>query len=93
MKPDSGFALENHMIKNVSLLMGTELSGECRSLCGMESTCVSVNIGPPDKDGFRLCQLSDSDHTQHPEDLKPREGFLYWASKVRYSTFYFNHQL
>ena len=49
----------------------------------MENSCVSVNIGPPDKNGLRVCQLSDSDHTQHPDDLNPREGYLYWASKVR----------
>ncbi|PFX13967.1 Protein HEG-like 1 [Stylophora pistillata] len=47
----------------------------------MENACVSVNIGPPDKNGLRVCQLSDSDHTQHPSDLKPHEGYLYWASK------------
>ena len=78
-----GFALDNHLIENASLHMGTELSGECRHLCGMESTCVSLNIGLPDKNGVRLCQLSNSDHTQHPEDLKPREGFLYLATMVR----------
>ena len=49
----------------------------------MENSCVSVNIGPPDKNGLRVCQLSDSDHIQHPDDLKPQEGYLYWASKVR----------
>ena len=49
----------------------------------MENSCVSVNIGPSDKNGLRVCQLSDSDHTQYPDDLKPQEGYLYWASKVR----------
>ena len=43
---------------------------------------VSVNVGPPSKDGLRVCQLSDSDHIQHPADLKPQEGYQYWASKV-----------
>ncbi|PFX13031.1 Neurogenic locus notch-like protein 1 [Stylophora pistillata] len=47
----------------------------------MENAFVSVNIGPPDKNGLRVCQLSDSDHTQHPSDLKPHEGSFYWASK------------
>ena len=83
VKPVDGFALEYHVIENVSLHMGTELSGECRTLCLLESTCVSVNIGPPDKDGFRLCQLSNSDHQQHPEQFKQRQGFLYLATKVR----------
>ncbi|XP_078382078.1 uncharacterized protein LOC144664745 isoform X1 [Oculina patagonica] len=54
---------------------------ECRVLCGAESTCVSINIGPPANDGFSLCQLSNSDHIRHPDDLKPQEGFLYWATQ------------
>ena len=58
--------------------MGNELSGDCRYECLMESNCVSVNVGPPDKNGLRVCQLSDSDHIQHPEDLTAQEGFLYW---------------
>ena len=83
-KPVDGSALQGHVIENVSLHMGTELSGECRSVCGMEINCFSINIGPPDNNGVRLCQLSNSDHTQHPGDLKPQEGFLYLATKVMY---------
>ena len=48
----------------------------------MEDTCVSVNVGPPSKNGLRVCQLSDSDHIQHPNDLKPQEGYQYWSTKV-----------
>ena len=79
VRPVDGFALQSHVIKEINF----ELNGDCRHMCLMESTCVSVNIGPPDKDGFRLCQLSNSDHIKHPEDLKPRKGFLYWATEVR----------
>ncbi|KAL9953680.1 hypothetical protein ACROYT_G041133 [Oculina patagonica] len=42
----------------------------------MESRCVSINIGPPINDRV-VCELSDSDHSFHPEDLKPRAGFTY----------------
>ena len=63
--------------------MGIEPYSDCKNRCLMENSCVSVNIGPPDKNGLRVCQLSDSDDTQHPDDLKPQEGYLYWASKVR----------
>ncbi|KAL9951580.1 hypothetical protein ACROYT_G044264 [Oculina patagonica] len=42
----------------------------------MEKFYVSMNIGPPIKDTV-TCQLSDSDHIQHPGDLKPLEGFRY----------------
>ncbi|PFX13090.1 ALK tyrosine kinase receptor [Stylophora pistillata] len=43
----------------------------------MEDKCKSINMGPSgEKDQF-LCQLSDSDHLQHPKDLKPIAGFMY----------------
>ena len=72
------------MIENISINMeNDEVLLECRVMCLYESTCVSINIGPPASDGARLCQLSNSDHIRHPEELKPQEGFLYWVSKVR----------
>jgi len=48
----------------------------------MESNCVSINIGPPINDKV-LCQLSDSDHIRHPDDLRPSEGFMYRGTQVR----------
>ncbi|XP_066023904.1 ALK tyrosine kinase receptor-like [Pocillopora verrucosa] len=62
--------------------MGKELmTHDCRYECLMESNCLSVNIGPPNKTGFRLCQLSTFDHTQHREDKEIRKGFILWASE------------
>ena len=82
--PVDGSALQGHMLENVSLKMGPdEMRFECRGLCGMESTCVSINIGPSASDGARLCQLSNSDHIRHPDDLIQQIGFLYWATEVR----------
>ena len=75
-------ALQRHVFKEIYLTMGIEPYSDCKIRCLMENSCVSVNIGPPDKNGLRVCQLSDSDHTQHPDDLKPQEGYLYWTSKV-----------
>ena len=60
-----------------------EVRLECGVMCLYESTCVSINIGPPASDGARLCQLSNSDHIRQPDDLKPQKGFLYLVSKVR----------
>ena len=37
---------------------------------------MSVNIGPPVNDKV-VCELSDSDHIQHPQDLKPRQSWTY----------------
>ena len=53
----------------------------CTGLCTIESNCFSFNIGPPINDQV-VCQLSDSDHVRHPEDLKPRDGFTYTGTEV-----------
>ncbi len=77
--PIEGYALHDHVIKNISLSLGMQAS--CRGRCTIESKCVSINIGPPIND-MVLCQLSDSDHIRHPEDLKPLEGFKYRGTEV-----------
>ena len=81
-KPIEGHALQQHVFKQIYLSMGIKPDSDCKNRCLMENTCVSVNVGPPSKNGFRVCQLSDSDHIQHPDDLTPQEGYQYWASKV-----------
>lgn len=48
----------------------------------MEGTCVSFNIGPPTNDTV-ICQLSDSEHTLHPSDLKLQAGFTYRGAEVK----------
>ncbi|XP_078352337.1 protein lin-12-like [Oculina patagonica] len=73
-----GYVLQGHVIKNLTLKLGTR--DPCRGQCVMESRCMSINIGPPIKDGA-VCELSDSDHSLHPEDLKPRAGFTYTGTE------------
>lgn len=80
--PFNGYALQGHLIKNISLHVGTNYPGICKDRCTMESYCVSFNIGPPIKDKV-VCELSDSDHTQHPIDLVRRQGFMYRGTEVR----------
>ena len=77
-------ALVNHVIKNITL--GSGMRSSCRGRCILDDNCVSYNIGPPIKDQV-LCQLSDSDHIQHPKDLVTQEGFVYRNSEVRYFDF------
>ncbi|KAL9978256.1 hypothetical protein ACROYT_G015754 [Oculina patagonica] len=71
-----GYTLQGHVIKNISLIAGPSMRSTCTHYCLMEPVCVSVNIGPPNDVKFN-CELSDSDHTQHPGDLKPQKGFMY----------------
>ena len=47
----------------------------------MESECVSVNIGPV-IDNKMICELSNSDHFQYPEDVIKRPGWTYGATEV-----------
>ncbi|KAL9960377.1 hypothetical protein ACROYT_G033828 [Oculina patagonica] len=70
-----GYALHGHVIKNLSLQVG-QTRDPCRGQCVMERRCVSINTGPPINDRI-VCELSDSDNSLHPEDLKPRVGFTY----------------
>ncbi|XP_020623472.1 EGF-like repeat and discoidin I-like domain-containing protein 3 [Orbicella faveolata] len=76
--PVDGFALEGHVIKNISLHTGMRSS--CIGRCSIESKCTSFNIGPQ-IDNHVMCQLSNSDHMRHPGDLKPKEGFTYRATE------------
>ena len=72
--PTEGYALQQHILKQIYLSMGIKPYSDCKNRCLMENTCVSVNVG---------CQLSDFDHIQHPDDLKPRERYQFWATKVQ----------
>ena len=42
---------------------------------------MAINIGPAIND-MRVCELCNSDHIQHPNDLKPREGWTYKGTQV-----------
>ena len=67
------------MFKNITLSLDTGTS--CRRQCVIESRCVSVNIGPVINHNM-ICELSDTDHSLHPEDLKVRGGFAFINMEV-----------
>ena len=69
--------LENHTIQSTSVDEGKQ----CRFQCYLEKSCLSYNLGM--ENGHKLlCELSDSDHYQHPEDLVPRKDYSYHATAV-----------
>ncbi|XP_022809266.1 fibulin-1-like [Stylophora pistillata] len=72
-----GYALLGHVFKNISLPVGMHLYSHCRNWCTMEDRCKSINMGPSGEKDKVLCQLSDSDHLQHLNDLKSMAGFMY----------------
>ncbi|XP_078348495.1 fibrinogen-like protein A [Oculina patagonica] len=71
-----GRALLGHVVK--SYLVNSQ--DDCELKCYMEDECVSINFGPGDSGAF-VCELSDSDHDLHPEDLKQRNGTIYRPAK------------
>ena len=75
--PENGYYLNGHVFLNLTIGIYTP----CEHRCVMESKCVSVNIGPPANYKV-VCELSDSDHLQHPGDLKPRHGWTYIGTEV-----------
>lgn len=72
LPPDDGHYLADHVFLNLTIGIYTP----CHHRCVMESRCVSINIGPPVNDKV-VCKLSDSDHIQRPQHLKPRQGWSY----------------
>ena len=75
-----GYALYGHVIQNLTLPV--DIQDPCRTQCVMESRCVAINIGPHFGDHI-ICELSDSDGTGYPQDLKPRNDFIYIGTEVR----------
>ena len=77
VSPREGKALVNHVIKNVSV--GS--SDICEIECYLDNRCLSYNYG--DQGNVRhKCELSDSDHKQHPNDLQERLGYIYRGTEV-----------
>ena len=75
-----GYALYGHVIQNLTLPV--DIPDPCRTQCVMESRCVAINIGPHFGDHI-IFELSDSDGNEYPQDLKPRNNFIYIGTEVR----------
>ena len=61
--------------------MGVGLEFPTTLLAVVFCECVSYNIGPMINNKM-ACELSNSDHLQHPEDLKPRKDWIYRGTQV-----------
>ena len=69
--------LQGHTFLNLSI----GASKSCETECLYRRECVAINIGPAIND-MRVCELCNSDHIQHPNDLKRREGWTYKGTQV-----------
>ena len=57
-------------------------NGQCEINCYVEKLCFSFNLGMPESGDKLICELSDSDHYQHPGDLVSKKGFSYHPTAV-----------
>ena len=72
LTPVRGFRLQGHVFSNHSV----ELKLDSLDQCALARECVSCNTGPMINNKM-ACELSTSDHLQHPEDLNQRKGWFY----------------
>ncbi|XP_066021889.1 uncharacterized protein [Pocillopora verrucosa] len=73
VQPEEDNYLENHVIKSLMV----DNKDQCKVRCYAENLCSSFNLGISATRGKLKCELSDSDHFQHPEHLICKEGFSY----------------
>ena len=74
-----GRALIGHVFTSIFV----EDEENCKLNCYLENDCVSYNFASSLVSNKHLCELSDSDHREHPQDLQEENDFVYGASKVR----------
>ena len=74
-----GYNLQGHIFKSVEVKSETD----CDVNCYLESDCISFNVVTSPTDGTITCELSNSDHETHPEDLRRHFGAVYQPIKVK----------
>ena len=77
-KPLPESAFEHHVIQWALV----DNNDQCELKCYMENSCLSYNLGMLPSGEKLLCELSDSDHYQHPGDLVLKKGFSYHSTAV-----------
>ena len=75
-----GRILLGHVFKRIEIK--SEDAYVCEVNCFLVADCVSFNIGPL-QDGKYWCELSNSDHIVHPQDLVNGVGTIYQSFLVR----------
>lgn len=77
-KAEEGRYLEHHVIQSILV----DDNDFCQMKCYVEQTCSSYNLGSLESGDKFVCELSDSDHYQHPGDLVFKKGFSYHPAVV-----------
>jgi hypothetical protein len=74
-----GRTLTNHVFKTERATN----DAHCETQCFMDDRCISYSFGTLANGTKYMCELSDSDHIMHPEDLVYRPGVIYRSAQVR----------
>lgn len=77
-EPEVGSYLEHHVIQSTVV----HSNDQCKVNCYVEETCLSYNLGMLGSGDNFICELSDSDHYQHPEHIVSKKGFSYHPTAV-----------
>ena len=77
-EPVAGSYLEHHVIQSTLV----DNNDQCKVNCYVEESCLSYNLGMLRSGDKFICELSDSDHYQHPEHMVSRKGFSYHPTAV-----------
>ncbi|XP_031570608.1 neurogenic locus Notch protein-like, partial [Actinia tenebrosa] len=68
-----GKALKNHVIKTEQATN----DAHCESKCFIDDRCIAYSFGKDKDNQKQMCELSESDHVMHPDDLVDREDTIY----------------
>jgi len=71
--------LQDHAIKTEKVAN----EGSCRVRCFLEPNCVSINVGPADDQGQRICELNDfTDESPSQTGLQQKTGHIHYSAEV-----------
>lgn len=76
--PEEDRYLEHHVIQSILV----DDNDFCQLKCYVEPRCLSYNLGTMASVDKFVCELSDSDHNEHPENLVFKKGFSYHPTVV-----------
>ncbi|XP_078366557.1 uncharacterized protein LOC144650697 [Oculina patagonica] len=72
-EPEADRYLSHHVIQSILV----DDNDHCQFKCYVEGECLSYNLGTQGSGDKLMCELSNSDHYQHPGDLVFKKGFSY----------------
>ena len=73
-----GKRLVNHLIRSHEVM----IADFCETLCYMEHNCASINLMKRRSTEKNKCELNNSTHEAHENDLEENSNYVYRGTKV-----------